>query len=83
MIRIQYHICVEEYPLPYWVNPRKKGGMDGVFRGLAGLLRGIFRGRSPREIPSLGASHELNTIFFLGPIFQGNLMCKTLNSHIV
>ena len=25
--------------------------MDGVFRGLAELLRGIFRGRSPREIP--------------------------------
>ena len=25
--------------------------MDGVFRGLGGLLRGIFRGRSQREIP--------------------------------
>ena len=35
-----------------WVNPSKRGGMDGVFRGLAGLLRGISRGRSPREIPS-------------------------------
>ena len=34
-----------------WVNPSKRGGMDGVFRGLAGLLRGISRGRSPREIP--------------------------------
>jgi hypothetical protein len=29
-----------------WVNPSKRGGMDGVFRGLAGLLRGIFQGQS-------------------------------------
>ena len=29
-----------------WVNPSKRGGMDGVFRGLAGLLRGISRGKS-------------------------------------
>ena len=34
-----------------WVNPSKRGGMNGVFQGLAGLLRGISRGRSPREIP--------------------------------
>ena len=34
----------------YWVNLSKTGGKDGVFRGLAGLLRGIPRGRSPREI---------------------------------
>ena len=26
---------------PDWVNPSKRGGMDRVFRGLAGLLRGI------------------------------------------
>ena len=25
----------------YWVNPSKRGGMDVVFRGLAGLLQGI------------------------------------------
>ena len=25
-----------------WVNPNKRGGMDGVFQGLAGMLRGIF-----------------------------------------
>ena len=37
--------------ISYWVNPTKRGGMDGVFRELAGLLRGISRGRSPREIP--------------------------------
>ena len=24
-----------------WVNPSKRGGMDGVFQGLAGLLQGI------------------------------------------
>ena len=28
----------------------KEEGMDGVFRGLAGLFRGISRGRSPRKI---------------------------------
>ena len=26
----------------YWVNPSKRGGMDGVSQGLAGLLRGIY-----------------------------------------
>ena len=30
-------------------NLSKRGGKDGVVRGLAGLLRGISRGRSPRE----------------------------------
>ena len=35
----------------YWVNLSKRGGKDGVFQGLAGLLRGISRGRSLREIP--------------------------------
>ena len=33
-----------------WVNPSKRGGMDGVFRQLAWLLQGISRGQSPREI---------------------------------
>ena len=33
-----------------WVNLSKRGGKDGVSRGLAGLLRGISQGRSPREI---------------------------------
>ena len=45
-------------PLPHnisyysldWVNPSKRGGMDGVFRGLAGRLRGISLGRSLGEI---------------------------------
>ena len=34
-----------------WVNLSKRRGKDGVFRGQAGLLRGISRGRSPREVP--------------------------------
>ena len=36
----------------YWVNPSKRGGMDGVFRGLAVLLRGKSRGaaRSARAL---------------------------------
>ena len=41
------------------VNPSKRGGMDGVFQGLARLFGGISRGQSPREIP----------VFFSG-IFQ-------------
>ena len=35
--------------------------MDGVFRGLAGLLRGISRGRSPKEIPRINL--EMRTYF--------------------
>ena len=33
-----------------WVNLSKRGGMDRVFRGLVGLLRGISLGQRPREI---------------------------------
>ena len=33
----------------YWVNLSKGGGKDWVFQGLAGLLRWISQGRSPRE----------------------------------
>ena len=29
-----------------WVNLSKRGGKDGVFRGLAGLLRGIPEGEA-------------------------------------
>ena len=35
----------------YWVNPSKRGGMDGVFQGMTGLLIGISGGQRPREIP--------------------------------
>ena len=34
-----------------WGNLSKRGVMDGVFWGLAGLLRGISWGRRPRESP--------------------------------
>ena len=43
-----------------WVNPSKRGRMDGVFQGLAGLLRGISRRRSPRAKP------EGNQNFIIG-----------------
>ena len=47
----------------YWDNLSKRGGKDGVFRGLVGLLQGISRGEargkslrsrpaSPRKTPS-------------------------------
>ena len=34
-----------------WVNLSKRGRKDGVFRGLAGRLRGISGGQRPRELP--------------------------------
>ena len=34
-----------------WVKLSIRGGMDGVFQELAGLLRGIAQGQSPKEIP--------------------------------
>ena len=37
------------YPVD-WVNLSKRGEKNRVFQGLAGLLRGISRGQSPREI---------------------------------
>ena len=44
--RSQVNERVKRASKTIWVNPSKRGGMDGVFRGLAGLLRGISRGRS-------------------------------------
>ena len=38
----------------YWVNPSKRGGMDGGFQGLAGLLRDFPRAKpegNPEEQP--------------------------------
>ena len=34
-----------------WVNLSKRGGKYGVFRRLAGLIQGVSRGQSWREIP--------------------------------
>ena len=48
-----------------WVNLSKRGGKDGVFQGLAGLLRGISRGRSPREIPRSSPASPRKTLSFL------------------
>ena len=45
-----------------WVNPSKRGGMDGVFQGLAGLLQGISRGGSPREIPRSSPASPRKTL---------------------
>ena len=36
--------------LRVWVNPSKRGGIDMVLQGLAGLLWGISRGKSKRRI---------------------------------
>ena len=52
-----------------WVNPSKRGGMDGVLQGLAGLLRGISRGRSPREIPRSSPASQMRTPLILTWIY--------------
>ena len=48
-----------------WVNLSKRGGKDEVFQGLAGLLRGISRRRSPREIPKSSPASPRKTFSFL------------------
>ena len=45
--------CIRGWFTSDWVKPGKRGGIDGVFLGLAGLLRGTSQGRSPREIPAV------------------------------
>ena len=56
-----------------WVTPSKRFGMDGVFFRLAGLLRGISRGRSPREIRRSSPASPRKTpsipIFLIGFTF--------------
>ena len=48
----------------YWVNPSKRGGMDGVFQGLAGVLQGISPGKSPgAALPSQG-KHPPSQLFY-------------------
>ena len=41
VIMKKVYISISYFILIYWVNPSKRGGMDGVFQGLAGLLQGI------------------------------------------
>ena len=47
-----------------WVNPSKRGGTDGLFRGLAGLLKGISQGRTTREIPRSSPASLRKTLSF-------------------
>ena len=60
-------------PLIYWVSPSKRGGMDQIFRELEGLVRGIFEGRSMREIPRSSTASPRKTLsiptFLLGFTF--------------
>ena len=72
--------------------------MEWVFRGLAGLLRGISRGRSPREIqPSsftwinpiylhlyfnILSSLAVNSILLLYFYFPGHTLSHPLNDHL-
>ena len=57
-----------------WVNPSKRRGMDGVFRGLAGLLRGISRGAAlparGKHRPSLLVYLDLHYILVICLIFS-------------
>ena len=49
-----------------WVNPSKRGGMDGVFRGLAGLLGGIPEKQpcQPKENPRIYILFQIGFIHF-------------------
>ena len=49
----------------YWVNLSKRVGKDGIFQGLAGLLRGISRGQRPRERPRSSAASQRKTPSFV------------------
>ena len=60
----------------YWVNPSKRGGMDGVFQRLAGLLRGISRGGSPGEIPSNSPASLKKTVIILTLLLQFTFYLK-------
>ena len=55
-----------------WVNLSKRGGKDGVFQGLAGLLRGISRGAAlpARESPILPDSFTKIYILFSTCFFK-------------
>ena len=47
-----------------WVNLSKRGGKEGVFRELAGLLRGISRGQSSRKILRSSPATPRKTLSF-------------------
>ena len=58
---------------PYWVNLSKRGGMDGILRGPAGLLQGISRG------PSQGKSRGA-VLLGRGKIFPYQLLNSEMHS---
>ena len=47
-----------------WVNLSNRGGTDGVFQGVAGLLGEISRRRSPRKIPKSSHASPRKTLSF-------------------
>ena len=59
-----------------WVNQSKRGGKDRVFRGLAGLLRRISRGRNPRKIPRSSPASPKKTLSFLTLLLRFTLYFK-------
>ena len=52
------------------VDQSERGGKVRVFRGLAGLLRGISRGQSQREIPRSNTASPRKTPSFLTLLLQ-------------
>ena len=59
-----------------WLNPSKRGGMDGVFRGLALLLRENSWGQSPREILRSSPASSRITLSFPTLLFGCTLYLK-------
>ena len=50
-----------------WVNPSKRGGMDGVFQGLAGLLQGISQGAA---LPARGNPVHPDSLTWIYILFK-------------
>ena len=48
---------------PYWVNLSKRGGKEGVFRALAGLLRGATLPAREKPRPSRLFYSDLHSIY--------------------
>ena len=59
-----------------WVNLSKIVGKDRVFRRLAELLRGISRGRSPKEIHGYNARKAKKYVFEIEWILLKNKLAS-------